>query len=75
MTKPAQLAEVNEALANGGFIRFTWKTGLRELVTAAGVRPLDGRTYFAILTRTDLCKTQSGGVEDSDLVIEWRAKV
>jgi hypothetical protein len=59
-------------LRSGGFVRFTHRTGVREIVEADGTaHPLDGRSYPAL---TDLCskRTEHGKLTTDDLVIEWR---
>jgi hypothetical protein len=80
MSKPqsgaAQLAEVKRVLANGGFVRFIWRSCHTVLISANGKRltTLDGRTYQGFLKTVapTLQETKTGSIETQDLVIEWR---
>lgn len=73
MKRLATLPDVYHALTIGGFIRFKWATCEPELVIGANVRPLDGRTYHAIIGNTcGLVRSEYGTMEAKDLVIEWR---
>jgi len=74
-SKGAFLAEANAILANGGVLRFTWRTGRYVLITASGeTRSLDGRAYQPLTNRADLTRTETGSLDAKDLVIEWRKK-
>ena len=72
----ATLAEANQILADGGFIRFVWAEHLPAyLVKADGeLRILDGRTYDSLRNHKDLIRTETGSTEDKNLVIEWRQR-
>lgn len=69
----ATMSAVNTSLAKDGLVRFVWKTAQPILVKANNETVLiDGRTYQAILRRTDLIQTETGDTTKGDLVIEWR---
>jgi hypothetical protein len=73
MSRPAKLADVIAVLNAGGFVRFTWSTGVTELIDLSGnSRVLDGRTYHAVLARADIRQTKTGSTEERNLVIELR---
>jgi len=73
MSGLAKAADVKAALEAGGFVRFTWLNCNRELVDVSGnSRPLDGRTYQAILRWNDIQQTKIGSTEEKNLVIELR---
>lgn len=64
---------VNIILAEGGFVRFVWKTCQARIVRPDGeALRIDPRTYRAIPARTDLVRSQQGSSEAGDLIIEWR---
>jgi hypothetical protein len=59
-------------LRSGGFVRFTHKTGVREIIEQDGTAHLlDGRSYSALINRCSK-RTQQGRLMTDDLVIEWR---
>jgi hypothetical protein len=73
MARPAFLMEVLQTLARGGLVRFTWADGTVELIDSnLQSRPVDSRTYQALIRRPDLNRTQRGSVENKNLIIEWR---
>ena len=73
-TPRAQLSDVGRALAEGGFVRHIWSTGVRTLVWANGSEwPIDGRTYRALIRNPRLRKTETGSSDAGNLVMEWRA--
>jgi hypothetical protein len=75
-TGVARLAEVRRVLANGGLVRFVWKSDHTVLISANGKRltTLDGRTYQGFLKTVapSLLETPTGSIETQDLIIEWK---
>jgi hypothetical protein len=74
---PVLLRDVQRVLSEGGFIRYIWRTGRRELIAANGSSlRIDGRTYQSLLKKhtAGLIRTETGSTENKDLVIEWRKK-
>lgn len=75
-TALAQLAEVRRVLANGGLVRFVWRSGHTVLISANGKRltTLDGRAYDGFLKTVapGLQETSTGSIETQDLIIEWK---
>jgi hypothetical protein len=71
------MADVKRIVAHGGLVRFTYKTALAILVSVDGqlLSQLDRRTYDAFLRSIAprLPRTESGSVDNGDLVIEWSA--
>jgi hypothetical protein len=67
--------DVHRVLTEGGFVRFIWHTGRKELITASGRSlRIDGRTYqeFLKTLAPKLKRSETGSMEERDLVIEWR---
>jgi|HubBroStandDraft_2_1064218.scaffolds.fasta_scaffold05851_2 hypothetical protein len=72
-TPKAFLSDIGRELADGGFVRFVWSTGVATLFLPNGSEwRIDGRTYFAITQSKHLKKASTGSVEAGDLIIEWR---
>jgi hypothetical protein len=71
----ARLKDVERVLADGGFIRMTWRNGHIELISASGEsQTVDGRTYQAFTSKhqAGLNRIETGSMDDKTLVIEWR---
>ena len=72
-TPKALLSDVGRELADGGFVRFVWRTGVATLFLPNGSEwRIDGRTYHSIVQLKHLKKTSTGSVGAKDLIIEWR---
>lgn len=77
--KLAYLKDVYTILNAGGLVRMTWVNGKVELIAPSGKMSaiLDGRTYQGFLNdkrQAILTKTETGSMEENNLVFEWRKK-
>ena len=71
----ARLSDIGRVLADGGFVRFVWATGVVTLHFPNGSEWLvDGRSYQSIVHNSRFCKNERGSTVQGDLVIEWTAQ-
>jgi len=74
---PVISKDIHRVLTEGGFVRFIWRTGRKELITPSGRSlRIDGRTYQGFLKTLAprLERTETGSMEEKDLVVEWRKR-